>query len=149
MLFHSIIYYLVCRKSLLSEGLDFLFKVFRLFPPVDEVRGRKRAEKLRKEALAAAETILGELLSSLPVSGEEEAIESEKGCGRSEQRDVDCAMTEDEEDPDCFDVSDEERRTDKAQRQQILLNLLELACAMVRQKLSYDVRRWDMSLLLS
>jgi len=117
------------RKALLTEGLNFLFKVFRLFPPIDEIKGKKKAAKLRKEALEASHFIVEELLTSLPLDHGEEEDAGRMGGGVSEDR----SRTFSCEDSENLDVSNEERMADKEKRKLILLSLLELACAMVRK----------------
>lgn len=117
------------RKTLLTEGLDFLFKVFRLFPPIDEVKAKRKAAKLREEAVRASRVVIDGLIASLPLGDEEEA---EQDVERFDDSTSDIDQGQDVEASESFDVSDEERMADKNMRQRILLGLLELACAMVR-----------------
>lgn len=104
--------------------------MFRLFPPIDEVVARRKAARLREEAVEVCIHIMKEILSSLPLEGVDQQRES---VGEDEREKVKSdnkvtlveAETEDEE------VSDEERVADRDIRHRILLHLLQLACAMV------------------
>ena len=60
------------RKLLLTEGLNFLFKLFRLFPPIDEVVAKRLATRFWEEAVENSCCILEEILSSLPLEGEDQ-----------------------------------------------------------------------------
>ena len=101
---------------------------------MDEIKGKKRAARLRKEALEASQFIMEELLTSLPVDhgGEEETAGSGGRDGVSEGGGASEGRVFSSEDCENLDVSNEERKADKEKRELILLSLLELACAMVR-----------------
>ena len=58
------------RKSLLTEGLKFLTKVFHLFPPIDEVHAKENAEKLKAQALEICSGVMEGLFQSLPLEGD-------------------------------------------------------------------------------
>lgn len=122
------------RKSLLTEGLSFLVKIFRLFPPVDEIRAKESAEKLRAQATAVCSAIMEDLLDALPLRGQvpSTAEGSEGGRGGKEDEERGKESLETATEGDFRLVSEEEREADKEIRHRIYLALLNLACAMVR-----------------
>ncbi len=65
----------------MTEGLRFLTKLFHLFPPIDEIRAKENAEKLRAQATAVCSAIVEDLLASLPLEGQER-----EGEGGEEER---------------------------------------------------------------
>ena len=67
--------------------------VYHLFPPVDEVRGKERAELLHREAVEVCSDVLDQLLRSLPLCGEDtgegDGEDTASGGGGEEEREGD------------------------------------------------------------
>ena len=111
-------------------------KVFHLFRPIDVVRGEERARRLRVEAVEISTSLLEDLILSLPLGGES-LLEEENGneggphaskmVSEASLRELEFGFSQIEL------ASDAEREADKDLRFHILLHLLELACAMVRE----------------
>lgn len=133
----------VSRKSLLTEGLKFLMDVYHLFPPIDEVRGRERAEQLRRQAVEVSTSIIEELLSSLPlgvlemegdISGGNSLVEDLSDIAAhhlATNQGVETVEGVESVEQEVEPVTDEERLADREIRLSIYLGLLNLACAMV------------------
>ena len=109
-------------------------EVFHLFPPLDKVATETKMCALHVEALSASHYILEQLLVKV-VSEEEEGkhgpivLDVAKGCTEAKEA---CQFQDLEPESDSVSlVTDEMRVVDKQSRLQVLLKLLELACAMV------------------
>ena len=55
------------RKALLSDGLRYLAAVWRLFPPIDKALAQEKASAMHGRSLKICETILNEIIESLPI----------------------------------------------------------------------------------
>lgn len=113
--------------------------MFHLFSPVDEVRAKENAKRLKVEALEVCSGIMESLFESLPLEGVSSMtvgvtdLEPEaEGAGEEEELGQEEMAGKEEEGFGL--VSDKERETDRAIRVRIFLALLKLACAMVSQE---------------
>lgn len=131
------------KKALLGEGLHFLVKVWKLFPPLDLARAQSMARLQHLESLCVCREVLEDLITLLPISkapassesgsfqqgGSGVAVEADsvkkEGCGMRHVLSSDSALELSRP------VTDEERHRDKAERVGLLVDLLRLACAIV------------------
>ena len=110
-------------------------EVFHLFPPLDKMAAEAKACALHVEALSASHFILEQLLIKVVSDQEEEGehgpivMDLTEGCTESKE----ASQFQDLElESDSVPlVTDEMRVVDKQSRLEVLLKLLELACAMV------------------
>lgn len=125
-----------------------MMNIFHLFPPIDQVRAKERAEKLRRQALYVSTAIMEQLLLSLPLDDDDDVEEAPSRTDinfggspvgnlleeEEEASAADCATQLEFDEEECVGgevVTNEERLADRDIRLQIYLGLLNLACAMV------------------
>ncbi|CAI8022013.1 hypothetical protein GBAR_LOCUS12959 [Geodia barretti] len=117
------------QKSLLSEGLTFLVKVYNLFPPLDKARIELAANLRHLQTLEIVNSLLDDIITSVVnIPNDEKAFAQSLNSGEKDQQ------TGGYENSEVFlvEVTDDERESENKTRLQILFRLLDLACAMVR-----------------
>ena len=131
------------RKALLGQGLHFLMQVWKLFVPLDLSRARELSRLRHLEGLRICQDVLEDVIASLPVFGAADSSETELSlqsrsigpelstAGEEEQLGEDGTIATRIPAETPSPVTNEERLRDKAERNQLLAGLLELACAMV------------------
>ena len=137
------------RKALLGQGLHFLMQVWKLFVPLDLSRARTASRLRYLEGLRVCQDVLEDVIASLPVfeaagSPKTElspqlgsSVPEPSAVGEEEQhREDGVVVTKSKNTAEVptetpGPVTNEERLRDKAERNQLLASLLQLACAMV------------------
>lgn len=106
-------------------------EVFHLFPPLDKVVAEAEAKVLRIEAFSACTSILEQVFCQVVAEEVKEIPHDGAAKDSDELEDKEMDNLELESDLVVPMVTEETLEADKQSRLQVLLKLLQLACAMV------------------
>ena len=114
------------KDALLKEGIEKLVSLWHLFPDIDLKVAEEKALKMHSASLEVCEGIMEELIAFLPLPHVPVPTRPDKDLTPP----LEGARNESEEEEE--EISEETRQRDRKCRITVLLRLLELACAMVR-----------------
>lgn len=133
------------HKALLTQGLQYMVEVWRLFPSAEQTHEQSLAKYRQAEALAVSSEILDNLLSAMPLGDKTGASQEVAICDKVETdvvvefenihryKEDAYKLEEDAQEDTCIlpPLTDEEKQHDRRTRIAVLLKLIELASEMV------------------